>query len=235
MLYRANPSLIGLMGVITKDKTMILVQNDFSVPKFELPIPYELTYSKLLCLAHFMCKTLDALSLAQSQSKEDLNEKQYNNYIGLVEHQDLGYHFPGQKLGAYLRYAMYKYSGLADPWIHKLDRRCVKKSFELLMTFLAQQVFLYIRTTDVESLSYFKKNLASELQFFYEHVKKHTSMSLADHMTASARTITTFKADMDILKRYLLYCQVTNQYFDAADNNFGVVIVHWFTKICQVH
>lgn len=223
------------MGVIVEDTTTILVQNDFSVPKFELPIPYELTYGKLLCLAHFMCKTLDALSCVTSQSEEDVHEKYYSSFIGLVEYQDSGHNFPNQKLGSYLRYAMYEYSGLADPWIHKLDQRHVKKSFELLMTFLAQQVFLYVRTADSENLPYFKRNLASELQFFYEHVKKHTSMLFADHITASVRTISTYKSDMDVIKRYLIYCQTNGKYHEAADNNFGVAIVHWFTKICQVH
>ncbi|KAJ8923659.1 hypothetical protein NQ315_010239 [Exocentrus adspersus] len=233
ILYRTNPNLIDLMGTVVKDTTTVLIQNDFSVPKFELPVPYELTYGKLLCLAHFMCKALDALSQLTPSTAEAVPAEDYGNCIGLVEHQEAGHNFSTQKLDAYLRYAMYEYSGLADPWIHTLDRQRVRKSLEHLMAFLGQQVYVYIRTAEADG--YFKRNLASELQFFYEHIKKRLSMSFTDQITASMKTMSSYKADMDIIRRYMVFCRANNKYYDAADYNFSVVIVHWFTKICQVY
>lgn len=210
-----------------------LISNDFSVPKFELPIPYELNYGMLLCLVHFLCKTLDALNLEKKHAAAEKPKKFYSKCFGLVEHQDFDNISPNQKLSSFLRYAMYEYSGLADPWIQKLEYQCVKKCLESLMTFLAQQIYLTINTTDVDTSPYFKRNLESELQFFHEYVKKYTSV-LFSQQVSTPQPGTIYKVEMDLQKRYMLYCKETQKTEELIDNNFCVVISHWLTNICKL-
>ncbi|KAG5880725.1 hypothetical protein JTB14_025565 [Gonioctena quinquepunctata] len=229
ILYKVNPSLITLMTFIP-DTTSIMIENDFSVPKFQLPIGSTLTYGMLLCLAHFFCKTLDALDSKKQKSCLGVTDVFYSRFFGLVEHQDFSNNLPNQKLSAFLRYAMYEYSGLADPWIEKLNYDQVQKSLEALMLFLSQQIFLAVRTVDRDHLPYFKRNLNSELQFFYEHVKKHTSMLLSEQ---SSRT-SLYRSETDILKRYCLQSKESGGSEDIIENNFCLIISYWFTNVCRI-
>lgn len=210
-----------------------LISNDFSVPKFQLPIPYELNYSMLLCLVHFLCKTLDAVSIEKKINSPETSKKFYSKCFGLVEHQDFSNIPPNQKLSSFLRYAMYEYSGLAEPWIQKLDYHCVKQCLESLMTFLAQQIYLAINTADMETSPYFKRNLESELQFFHEYVKKYTSV-LFSQQVSTPQSGTVYKAEMDLIKRYMLRCKQTQNSTELIDKNFCLVISHWLTNICKL-
>lgn len=210
-----------------------LISNDFSVPRFELPIPNELNYSMLLCLVHFLCKTLDALSAEKRTAAIEIPKSFYSKCFGLVEHQDFQNIPSNQKLSSFLRYAMYEYSGLADPWIQKLDHRCVNRCLETLMTFLAQQMYLSINTAGVDMSPYFKRNLESELQFFHEYVKKHTSM-LFSREASNAETGLVYKSEMDLIKRYMLCQKAAKKVHEVVDKNFSLVISHWLTNICKL-
>lgn len=233
ILYKINPSLIDLPNVYIMDTITKLISNDFSVPKFELPIPYELNYSKLLCLVHFLCKTLDALNHDKSSVKVESSKEYYSNYFGLMEHQDLSHVPPNQKLSSFLRYAMYEYSGLTDPWIQRLNHHNVRTCLESLMTFLAQQIYLTINTADSDTSPYFKRNLESELQFFHEYVKKYTSV-LFSQQVSTPQPGTAYKPDMDIVKRYVLHCKDTQNISELVDKNFCLVISQWLTNICKL-
>lgn len=110
-LYQLNSNIIELFDFYEPDESIIvLIQNDFSVPRFELPIPCDLTYGKLLCLAHFLCKTMNQLHQKKDGQSLKIDESKYHNYIGLVEHQDPSDYMPDQKLSSFLRY-LYEYSG----------------------------------------------------------------------------------------------------------------------------
>lgn len=111
-LYKLNLSLIKLFDYFEPEEDIIiLIDNDFSVPKFELPIPCELTYGRLLCLAHFLCKTLNQLNQKKENNILTIDETEYSSCIGLVEHQDPSDYMPDQKLSSFLRY-LYEYSGM---------------------------------------------------------------------------------------------------------------------------
>lgn len=209
-----------------------LISNDFTVPKFDLPIPYELNYSMLLCLVHFLCKTLDALNVEKKSVTAETPKKFYSKCFGLVEHQDLNIS-TNQKLSSFLRYAMYEYSGLAERWIKELDYHCVKRCLESLITFLAQQIFLTISATDVDTSPYFKRNLESELQFFHEYVKKCTSV-LFTKQVSTPQTDSIYKTELDLQKRYMLHCKETQNTEELIDKNFCLVISHWLTNVCKL-
>lgn len=54
-----KPDLVTQLNFPDKcDYLPFLIENDFNVPRFELPIISKLTYGTLLCLADFLCKTL---------------------------------------------------------------------------------------------------------------------------------------------------------------------------------
>lgn len=116
-LYELNLDLLNLFDISELTEPVVLIQNDFSVPRFELPIPSELTYGKLLCLAHFLCKALNQLHQKRSEMRsslrsgnDDVDESNVIECIGLVEHQDPSDIMPDQKLSSFLRY-LHEYSG----------------------------------------------------------------------------------------------------------------------------
>ncbi|XP_028129306.1 nucleoporin Nup188 isoform X2 [Diabrotica virgifera virgifera] len=234
ILYRVNAGLIDLMTETPQIKIEVMIENDFSVPKFELPVTSNLTYGMLLCLAHFMCKTLEAIRQQgppkNQEGTEDTPITLFTRVYGMVQHEGFSDSYPTQQLSAFLRYAMYEYTGLADPWTLKLDYNRVKTSLESLMMFLGQQIFLTINIAPFDNESFFKfrKNLHSELQFFYEHVKKITSLILTES------NATPGQFEMDVLKKYLLYCKETGQYNKIIDTNFCIVLSNWFIGISKL-
>ncbi|CAH2003686.1 unnamed protein product [Acanthoscelides obtectus] len=238
LLYKMNPRLVALLDFSPPDTSIILVSNDFSVPKFELPISHNLAYGKLLCLAHFLCKALDALHSDKSEKNTQDAGKQYTTrWVGLVDHRVLTDHLPNQELSTYLRYAMSEYSGLADPWIQMLDQNNVRVTLEIVMVFLGQQIFLTNTLTDPSQRPYFKRNLMSELQFFFEYVKKHT-MAVAFECMSSAgpsQGPSISKSDMDMFTRYLVHQKQNGSVItEVLSKNFCVCMCHWFTHMCQL-
>ncbi|VEN52986.1 unnamed protein product [Callosobruchus maculatus] len=238
MLYKMNPGLVELLNYSPRDTSIIAISNDFSVPKFDLPISHNLAYGKLLCLAHFLCKALDALHNDKSEPDDKQAEKLYSTgWVGLVEHRVFTDHLPHQELSTYLRYTMYEYSGLADPWIQKLDQNIVRITLETFMVFLGQQIFLTNTLIEPTQRPYFKRNLISELQFFFEYVKKHT-MAVAFECMSSAgpsQGPSISKSDMDMFKRYLVHRkQNGSPITEVLSKNFCVCMCHWFTHICHL-
>nr|CAI5837983.1 unnamed protein product [Callosobruchus analis] len=235
MLYKMNPGLIELLNYSPRDTSIVLISNDFSVPKFDLPISHILAYGKLLCLAHFLCKALDANDKSEKDNQEA--EKLYSTrWVGLVENRiftTIGDHLPHQEL----RYTMYEYSGLADPWIQKLDQNNVRITLETFMVFLGQQICLTNTLIEPGQRPYFKRNLMSELQFFFEYVKKHT-MAVAFECMSSAgpsQGPSISKSDMDMFKRYLVNRkQNGSPITEVLSKNFCVCMCHWFTHVCQL-
>ncbi|XP_057663220.1 uncharacterized protein LOC130898159 [Diorhabda carinulata] len=230
ILYRINPGLTDLLDPYLPDTVVRIIENDFSVPTFELPISNNLTYGMLLCLAHFLCKTLDVLKLNKKHTTSSVPSEYFTRTFGMVEHQGLSDNIPTQKLSAFLRHAMYEYSGLADPWIQELDYNRVKDSLEILMMFLSQQIFLDIQIPS-ENSSYFIRNLSSELQFFYEHVKRMTSSHLASKLNSMSPSC---QSETDILKKYLIHHKETECFEEVVDMNFCIIISNWFTNICKL-
>ncbi|CAH1255988.1 unnamed protein product [Diabrotica balteata] len=235
ILYGVNAGLVDLMTEIPQIKIDVMIENDFSVPKFELPVTSNLTYGMLLCLAHFMCKTLEAIRQQGApkdlQGAEDTPISLFTRVYGMVQHEGFEDSYPTQQLSAFLRYAMYEYTGLADPWTLNLDYNRVKTSLESLMMFLGQQIFLTINIAPFDNESFFKfrKNLHSELQFFYEHVKKITSLILTE---SNSTPIGQF--EMDVLKKFFLYYRETGQYDKIVDTNFCVILSSWFIGISKL-
>ncbi|XP_066155556.1 nucleoporin Nup188 [Euwallacea fornicatus] len=234
-LYELNASLLELFEYYESEESdIVLIKNDFSVPRFELPIPYDLTYGKLLCLAHFLCKTMNQL-----HQKKDSKEKQQTTihehssyYIGLVEHQDPSDYMPDQKLSSFLRY-LYEYSGLIDPWINNLNYENTHRTADVLMMFIAQQAFLTIKLLEPAQVPYYKRNLYSELQFFHEYIKKRTS-----ELTNLISTSPGCSSELDHMKRYLQFHWKEEggktKVAKVADENFLLIISFWFSNVCQI-
>lgn len=233
-LYKLNISLLEMFDFLEPEESItILIENDFSVPRFELPIPCELTYGKLLCLAHFLCKTINQLKEKRPKKMIQVKEEKYKYYIGLVEHQDPSENIPNEKLSSFLRY-LAEDSGLVDPWINHLHPDNVQKTADVLMLFTAQQTFLTLRVLEPHQIMYYKRNLSSELQFFNEFVKKQTSELLDSSKLTSKSQVSPYKADMDIIKRYLLYHWEHKKQNDICNQNFLLIISYWFSNICQI-
>ncbi|KAF7287395.1 hypothetical protein GWI33_001374 [Rhynchophorus ferrugineus] len=232
-LYKLNVNLLQLFDVFELEESVtMLIQNDFSVPRFDLPIPCDLTYGKLLCLAHFLCKTLNQIR-EKKEKPIVVNEEKYKYYIGLIEHQDPSEDMPNQKLSSFLRY-LSEDSGIPDPWINNLRLHSVQKTADMLMLFIAQQAFLTIKILEPHQVLYYKRNLYSELQFFNEFVKKQSSELLDSINITSTKSSSSYKADMDLTKRYLLYYWGHKKQNDIIENNFLLIISYWFSNICQV-
>ncbi|KAL1493269.1 hypothetical protein ABEB36_011353 [Hypothenemus hampei] len=234
-LYKLNPTMLEMFDYYDPSEPLnVLIHNDFSVPRFELPIPCDLTYGKLLCLAHFMCKILNQLHQKQNGPRENIDADKFKKYMGLVEHQDPSDFMPEQKLSSFLRY-LYEYSGLTDPWINKLDPDNTLITADILMLFIAQQTTLTIKFMDFRQASYYKRNLYSELQFFHEYIRKRTS----ELMLPSSSTNQMYSGDMDYMKKYLLSHwrkdqTGKNKIDKVAEENFMLIVSFWFSNICQI-
>ncbi|KAH1022918.1 hypothetical protein HUJ04_012231 [Dendroctonus ponderosae] len=234
-LYKLNSSLIQLFDYFEPEETIIiLIDNDFSVPRFELPIPCELTYGRLLCLAHFLCKTLNQLNQKKENNILTIDETEYLHYIGLVEHQDPSDYMPDQKLSSFLRY-LYEYSGLIDPWINNLNYANTQKSADILMLFIGQQACLTIKELDPSQVPYYRANLCSELQFFQEYIKKRTSELYVERNTSAVL----YTGEMDYIKKYLLSHwkkdeNGKNAIQEVAERNFLLIMTYWFSNICKI-
>nr|CAH7745674.1 unnamed protein product [Callosobruchus chinensis] len=239
ILYKMNPSLVDMMSCefSPRDTNVVMISNDFSVPKFDAPISHHLAYGKLLCLAHFLCKALDVAHIDRTEEDKEAEKYYSTKWVGLVEHRAHTDQLPHQELGTYLRYTMSEYSGLADPWIQKLDQSNVRNTLEMFMLFLGQQVFLTNTLIEPMQRPYFKRNLNSELQFFLEYVKKHTIAVAFESMssTAPSQGPSISKSDMDMFKRYLVH-QLSNgsPTTEIHSKNFCVLMSHWFTHNCHL-
>ncbi|XP_060516036.1 nucleoporin Nup188 [Cylas formicarius] len=232
-LFNLNHSLVDMFDLYqTKEPQIILIENDFSVPQFEMPIPNDLNYGKLLCLAHFLCKTLNQVYQKKGISQGQNIDEKYLDYICVVEHQDSSEYRPNQKLSFFLRHTMYEYSGLIDSWTENLSAVAVQKTLEVLMAFIGQQTFISVGVLDPIKVAYFKTNLCSELQFFNEYVKKKTSL-LFDK-PPNTKSMSSYKSDMDIVKRYLIYHWKNNKQDEVAENNFLLILSFWFSNICLI-
>ncbi|XP_050313935.1 nucleoporin Nup188 [Anthonomus grandis grandis] len=242
-LYKLNANVLDLLDVHMPDESpIILIENDFNVPKFELPIPCELTYGKLLCLSHFLCKTIGQLHAKRHEidrennksgknPKLEFDENTYITYIGLVEHQNPSEFLPDQKLSSFLRY-LYEYSGLIDPWINNLNIQNVRRTADQLMLFIGQQAFLTIKILDPNELTSFKRTLYGELQFFQEYVKKQTSELLMEEKPATSPSV--ISIEMDCARRYLTFKKQQKAYDKVVEENFLLMTAMWFSNICQL-
>ncbi|CAG9765832.1 unnamed protein product [Ceutorhynchus assimilis] len=227
-LYHLNSKLLDLFDDFQPLFMKILIECDFSVPKFELPISSDLTYGKLFCLAHFLFKTMHQ---QKKRTSSEADVKKFASVTGVVEYQDTSVYMSNQKLGSFLSY-IYEYSGLTDPWIKNLNSNNVEKTSGTLMLFIAQQVFLTKKNLEPDQVRQFNKTFHSELQFFNDFVRKHTS----ELMTRSS--VSGHMGDMDYLDRYLVDQWQKNSREKAlsnvSENNFLLLIYYWFTNICEI-
>ncbi|CAH0562167.1 unnamed protein product [Brassicogethes aeneus] len=235
-LYKLNPSLTDLLSSSNSDNFYTLIINDFSVPNFDSVITYDLTYGRLLCIAHFLCKTLNQLEQKpqkiplEKPEPIDLNlRKNHMKYIGLVEYPNKIDDFPTQKLSSFLRFGMYEYSGLSDPWICDLSVSGVKQTLEMLMAFLAAQVTVTIQTIDPLELQFYQRNLHSELQFFNDYLKRRCAELIK---TETPTRSDQFKSEKDVTKRYLLMRWKSDNFNKIVDENFLLILSAWFSNIC---
>jgi nuclear pore complex protein Nup188 len=257
-LKKTKPNLVTqLNDVYSTEGVTLLVENDFSVPRFELPITSKLTYGTLLCLADYLCKTLNQLSpetpsaipRSRQVSMTDLHDEikvkslgkifehctaTYEKCIGFMVYLQRSDDLHNEKLSSFLHYDMSEFSGSSASVISQLDYHMVKNSLEALMSFLAVEIFFTIRILSDEALFSYKRELSSEIQFFYEFVRKRISEQY-NAMLATPRTTTPLsQTETDIIKRYMVAKVNDNDSFDVADNNFVLVISQWLIKFCHL-
>ncbi|RZC36622.1 uncharacterized protein BDFB_000245 [Asbolus verrucosus] len=257
-LKKAKPDLVKLLNAQELTESVTLwVENDFSVPRFELPITSKLTYGMLLCLAHYLCKTLNQLSpetpsttrRTRQVSMKDLHDEikvkslgeifehctaTYEKCIGFMVYLQRSDDLPNEKLSSFLHYDMTEFSGSSNSAVSQLDYHMVKNSLEALMSFLAGEIFFTIRILDEESLFSYKRELSSEIQFFYEFVRKRTSEQYnAIITTPNINSLSLPQNENDIIKRYMV-AKTDDNINDIADHNFVLVISQWLVKFCQL-
>lgn len=227
-LYKINADYISLLHVtMPSDIIYIMVEADFNVPKFDETLPDNLTYSRLLCLGHFLCKTLSQL---QSQSGTGLQidkSDDITRYIGLIEHFSSDQLAQNEKLSSFLRYGLYEYSGLTDPWIKKLDLKTVKCGLEMLFVFLSIQVYLTVGATK-QSTFQFRRSLLSELQFLHDYVKKRANEYLSQQTDFH-------KFSNDVLMNFQLCLKRNHEFERLTDEHFLTVLSQFFTHVCGLN
>ncbi|XP_044256755.1 nucleoporin Nup188 [Tribolium madens] len=240
----------------TENLALLLVENDFSVPRFELPINPRLTYGSLLCLADYLCKTLNQLSpttpsrisRSRQMSLTDLNDEMkvkslgkifehctatYEERIGFMVYIQKSDDMPNEKFSSFLHYDMSEFSGSTSA-VSQLDYHLVKNALEALMSFLAGEIFFAIRNLRGEAVFSYKRELSSEIQFFYEFVRKRTSEQYSAMVATPRSTSSIAQTEPDIIKRYIITKVMDNDTNDIVDNNFVLVISQWLIKFCHL-
>ncbi|KAL3271451.1 hypothetical protein HHI36_021937 [Cryptolaemus montrouzieri] len=251
-LIKCNPSMTQLLSVEKpKSPSYLLIEYDFTIPKFDIPITEDLTYGRLLCLIYFLCKTLNQefskVSTSDSQgvrSKDILNseikEKSLGEIFGkftLFDEANIGFiEYPKStdhmlqpiKLSAFLHYGEQVNS---EPWIKDICKEKVQTTLEYLMTFLAVQVFYHVHTLQKPQLHYFKRELYSELQFFNEYAKKLAT----DEYNKLIEKKKSESQNTDVINRLLSEKLGKNNNTDEiCDKFFLLAISKWFSNICQL-
>ncbi|XP_044762718.1 uncharacterized protein LOC123319826 [Coccinella septempunctata] len=254
-LIKCNPSMDQLFSVEKpKCATYLLVEYDFTIPKFDVPIGEDLTYGRLLCMIYFLCKTLNkefsktpTADSPSVRSKEIFNteitkEKSLGeifgkftlfdeDYIGFIEYPRSSNHIlQPVKLSAFLHYGEQVNS---EPWIKDISKEKVQTTLEYLMSFLAVQVFYHIYTLQKPQLHYFKRELYSELQFFNEYAKK---LATEEYNKQSSKRRSE-PQNTDVINRLLIELLDNNKLKDvekASDKFFLLGISKWFMNICQL-
>lgn len=225
-LYKINADYVSLLfPTMPSDIIFIMVETDFNVPKFDQIISENLTYSRLLCLAHFLCKTLTQLQLQTVSQLTVSKDDDITRYIGLIEHPSPEEMTQNEKLSTFLRYGLYEYSGLTDPWIKKMDLKTVKCGLEMLFVFLSVQVYLTIGTSPKSA---FQRSLLSELHFLHDFVKK----TAHEYLTARHDP---HKPHTDILVNFKVCLKKNGEFESLADEYFLTLLSQWFTNICHLN
>ncbi|XP_063929352.1 nucleoporin Nup188 [Zophobas morio] len=238
------------------EQITLLVDNDFSVPRFELPITSKLTYGAILCLADYLCKALNQLSpttpsaapklrqISLTELNDEIKIKSlgtifehctavYEPYTGFMVYLQRSDDLPNEKLSSFLHYDMSEFSGSTSA-ISQLDYTVVKNSVEALMTFLACEIFYTMRNINGEVLFSYKRELSSEIQFFAEFVRKRTGEQYHAMVATPRSTTPVSQSETDIIKRYTMTKVKDGDADDIADNNFVLVISHWLMNFCQL-
>lgn len=253
-LIKCNPSMDQLFSVEKpKCASYLLVEYDFTIPKFDIPISEDLTYGRLLCMIYFLCKTLnqefsktstaDSPSVRSKEifSTEITKEKSLGeifgkftlfdeDYIGFVEYpRSSNLVLQPTKLSAFLHYGEQVNS---EPWIKDISKEKVQTTLEYLMTFLAVQVFYHIYTLQKPQLHYFKRELYSELQFFNEYAKKFATEEYNKIVSKKK----TEPQNTDVINRLLmeLLRNDKSNVEKVSDKFFLLGISKWFMNICQL-
>ncbi|XP_045465804.1 uncharacterized protein LOC123674773 [Harmonia axyridis] len=253
-LIKCNPSMDQLFSVEKpKCASYLLVEYDFTIPKFDIPITEDLTYGRLLCMIYFLCKTLNqefsktsTVDSPSIRSKEIFNteitkEKSLGeifgkftlfeeDYIGFIEYPRSSNHILQPiKLSAFLHYGEQVNS---EPWSKEVSKEKVQITLEYLMSFLAVQVFYHIYTLQKPQLHYFKRELYSELQFFNEYAKKLATEEYNKLLPKRKSE----PQNIDIINRLLIDLMKHNNKDIGiiSDKFFLLGISKWFMNICQL-
>ncbi|KAK9876456.1 hypothetical protein WA026_012770 [Henosepilachna vigintioctopunctata] len=252
-LLKCNPSMIQLLSMEKpKSTSYLLIEYDFTVPKFDIPITGDLTYGRLLCMIYFLCKTLNqefskdretksirickidafAAEIGKEKSLGEIFGKFTlfdNDYIGFIEYPKSTNHvLQPIKLSAFLHYGEQVNS---EPWIRDISKEKVQITLEFLMSFLAVQVFFQVHMLQKPQLHYFKRELYSELQFFNEYTKKlatdEYNNQLLKKRSESQKTDPVNKLVSEILSRKMDVAYISDKFYLLA-------ISKWFMNICQL-
>lgn len=249
VLTQTLPHIIDEFCTVIPDEPInLLVRNDFSVPRFELPIPCELTYGMLLCLADFLCKTLNQLSpdtpqttpRSQKVDMTTLKENRleivyqhctviYHKFIGFMVYVQRSDELPSDSISSLLHYDPSVSS--SSSLLSLLDYQFVRYALEALMRLLLTEIFYAVRVFEEEVLVTFRRELTSEIQFFYEFVRKRTTelynRSTFDQMV----TLTPQPLHADVINKYFALQVGANNGQVIYDDNFIIVVALWFIKV----
>lgn len=156
----------------------------------------------------------------------------YERCIGFMVYLQRSGDLMNEKLSSLLHYDL-EFSSASSP-ISQLDYHLVKNALESVMSFLAGEIFFTIQNLDEETLFSYTRELSSEIQFFYEFVRKRTGEQY-NVMVATPRSTTSIsQSESDIIKKYILAKVNDNDTNDIIDNNFVLVIAQWLIKICHL-
>lgn len=247
-LTQTLPNIVDELCTVNPDEPInLLVRNDFSVPRFELPIPCDLTYGMLLCLADFLCKALNQLSpdtpqttpRTQKVDMATLKENRleivyqhctviYHKFIGFMVYVQRSDELPSDSISSLLHYDLSISS--SSTVLSLLDYQFVRYALEALMGLLLTETFFAVRVSEEEVLATFRRELTSEIQFFYEFVRKHTTellnRSAFDQIAASISQ----PLHADVINKYFAL-QVSRNASAVSDENFIIVVALWFMKV----